>query len=224
MQGTMKLNNYERELKYLINGDLSFDEILRFLDEHDYSVIETKFKKKHETYYDDKDCTYIKRGDVIRSSTHYNTDGTYSHFMYKKNVSEPSKPYVSKYEYGAGEYLSVYDFLTGLDVCPMLEIVPVLYADMIRETCVVQKADYKLLISYDDVKYYKNDVFAREKMLEIEDWTTPYTLLASTSKYDLHLNNINNDILGENGLPVCLTKDSKPYRGIQLLLRMQNGL
>lgn len=100
-----------------------------------------------------------------------------------------------------------------------LLIAPVLHAEMVRDTCVVRDGKYLLLISYDNVRYFKseNSLFVREKMLEIEDWTAPNTAFAVKSKYDLHLCNINNRILSTLGLPVKLIKDSKPYRGLALL-------
>lgn len=220
----MEIKNYERELKYLVSDGISFDMILNFLDNHRYSLVETKLKKKHEIYYDDNNLSFIKKGDVIRSSTHYNSNGTYFHFMYKKNVSIPSKPYVSKYEFGSGRYTSVNEFLAELNINPESKIAPILHAEMTRETCVVEKGDYRLLISYDNVKYYKyeNGMIVWEKMLEIEDWTTPHTTKSSDSKYDAHLCDINKYILGNTGLPVQLIKDSKPYRGIILLSENEN--
>ena len=219
----MELNNYERELKYLISDEISFDSILQFLENHGYSLIERKLKKKHELYYDDSNFSFIKKGDVIRSSIHFNANGTYFHFMYKKNVSQPSKPYVSKYEFGSGQYVSVDDFLIELEIYPAADIFPVLHGEVMRETCVVEKENHRLLISYDNVKYYKHErgVSVWEKMLEIEDWTTPHTLLAADSKYDAHLCDIHKQILDDTGLPVQLTKDSKPYRGMILLTKKE---
>lgn len=215
----MEFNNYERELKYLITDELPFDMILQFISKHGYSLLETKLKRKNEVYYDDEKFSFIKKGDVIRSSTHFNVDGTYFHFMYKKNVSKPTKPYVSKYELGSGQYVSVNDFLAELKISLSSKINPILHAEMTRETCIVEKKGLRLLISYDNVKYFKREssTFVYEKMLEIEDWTTPHTLLAADSKEDAHLCDINKYIQGINGLPVKLIKDSKAYRGLILL-------
>lgn len=216
----MELKNFERELKYLIMGDMeiSFEEIINVFNSHDYSLIETKLKKKYEAYYDDVDFSLIKKGDVIRGSTHFNKDNIYFHFMYKKNVSKSAKPYLSKYEFGSGQFESVKDFISELNLYDIVvQSKPVLYAEMTRETAVFGKDDYKLLISYDDVKYYKDKSTSQvcEKMLEVEDWTTPYTTVAENDDYDAHLLYINELLLDK--LPIQLTKKSKPYRGLLLL-------
>lgn len=216
----MEHKNYERELKYLIKDEeLSFKKILNFFKSHNYMLVETKYKKKHESYYDDLDLSFIKNGDVIRSSTHFNEQTTYSHFMYKKNVSDPLKPYVSKFEFGSGQFETVQFFLTELGVNSVVQPNPILYAQMTRETAVIEKGIDKFLISYDNVLYFKNvnSVRVYEKMLEIEDWNTPNSVINAGSKYDDHLCEINKIILHDNGLPLQLTKHSKPFRGILLL-------
>lgn len=216
----MEHKNYERELKYLIKKkELSFESILVFFKSHNYMLVETKIKRKHESYYDDLDYTFIKNGDVIRSSKHYNKNGIYSHFMYKKNVSDPLKPYVAKFEYGSGQFEDVKVFLAELEVNADIQPNPVLYAEMTRETAVVEKGSDRFLISYDDVLYYRNSnsVKANEKMLEIEDWNTPNSIINAENKYDENLCEINKIIMQDDVLPLQLTKDSKPFRGIILL-------
>ena len=216
----MEHKNYERELKYLIKKkELSFESILVFLKSHNYKPVETKIKKKHESYYDDLDLSFIKNGDVIRSSKHYNEKGTYYHFLYKKNVSDPLKPYVTKFEYGSGQFEDVRVFLAELGVNSAIQPNPVLYAEMTRETAIVEKGADRFLISYDDVLYFRNSnsVKASERMLEIEDWNTPNSVINAESKYDEHLCEINKIIIQDDSLPLQLTKDSKPFRGNLLL-------
>lgn len=215
----MEHQNFERELKYLFREDceLSFNEIVHFFIEHNYNLIESRLKKKNEIYYDDKNLFFINKGDVIRSSTHINEDGKYFHFMYKKNVSDPVKPYVSKYEYGSGKFNTIQEFLSEIGISA--ELKPVLFAEMVRETAIFEKNNRRLLVSYDNVKYFNdiNDINVYEKMLEIEDWTSPNTIANADDKFDSHLCEINRIILGDDGLPLKLTMHSKPLRGIELL-------
>ena len=180
-------------------------------------MLETKRKKKHEVYYDDRLFSIIRNGDVIRASTHFNKDSTYFHFMYKKNVSKMDKPYLSKYEFGSGKFKSVNEFVSALNLSDIAnQLSPVLYADMIRETAIFEMDNYKFLVSFDEVRYYKqNSVQVCEKMLEVEDWTTPYSTVAENDNNDVHLLFINKLLLDE--LPIQLTKNSKPYRGLLLL-------
>ena len=214
----MELSNYERELKYLLkpNSNLTFEKIESMFLKSGYILMETRNKKKHETYYDTSDCAIIKQGDVLRGSTHFNADGTFSHFMYKKNVSNCSRPYVSKYEIGSNQFETVQDFFLSLNLpYNILDLIPVLHAEVIRKTAIFEKNNYKILVSYDNVKYYHNQTYIYEKMLEAEDWTTPYTLEAASSSFDQHLLETNEFLLKE--LPLVLTHDSKPYRGTILL-------
>ena len=216
----MELKNFERELKYLINDGrrLDFKEILDVFYAFGYSMVEFRQKKKNEAYYDDEELSVIKKGNVIRKSTHFNKDGLYFHFMFKKNVSEPVKPYVSKYEFGSDQFKTVQEFITELGICNIeVQPEPVLYVEMTRETAVFEKDGRRLLISYDNVKYYKDmdGIRVREKMLEVEDWTTPYTTIAEKEDFDTHLLLINDVLLDK--LPVQLTRNSKPYRGFLLL-------
>lgn len=216
----MKLKNFERELKYLINDGRGLDlkKLFDVFYASGYSMVESRRKKKTEAYYDDEELSVIKRGNVIRRSTHFNKDGLYFHFMFKKNVSDPVKPYVSKYEFGSDQFKSVQEFITELGFGNIeVQPEPVLYAEMTRETVVFEKDGRRLLISYDNVKYYKDmdGTSAHEIMLEVEDWTTPYTTIAEKEDFDTHLLSINDILL--NKLPIQLTKDSKPYRGFLLL-------
>lgn len=217
----MEHKNYERELKYLIMSDsnLTMSEILLFAKKYSYNLVETRPKKKNEVYYDDEKLSIIRKGDVIRSSNHINPNGTYFHFMYKKNVSDLRKPYVSKYEFGSGQFKTVKEFISRLEIDINIQPNPVLYAEVTRETAIIEKEANRLLISFDDVKYYKrkNTQQIFEKMLEVEDWTNPNTLKNEDSKLDEHLIEINELLLSNNGLPLELTRDSKPYRGIKLL-------
>lgn len=213
--------NYERELKYLLEKDykLSFEKIMDFFVVSGYVILETRLKKKQEEYYDDESFSLIKRGDVMRNSTHINEQDTYYHFMYKKNASDSSKPYVSKYEFGSGQFNTIHEFITELAIDVEVQPAPVLYADMTRETAIVEKERHKLLVSYDDVKYYStiNDKNVCEKMLEIEEWTTPNTLTSTNAINDIHLCEINATILRNNRFLLRLTKHSKPFRGLTLL-------
>lgn len=216
----MKLKNFERELKYLIKEgqELDFKEIADVFYVSGYSMVESRWKKKSEAYYDDDCLSVIKKGDVIRGSTHFNKDGKYFHFMLKKNVSRPQKPYVSKYEFGSDQFKTIQDFIAALGFNEIkVRPEPILYAEMTRETAVFEKDGRRLLISYDNVEYHKdiNGVRVCEKMLEVEDWTTPYTTIAEKEDFDTHLLTIN-DVLASK-LPVQLIKSSKPYRGFLLL-------
>lgn len=216
----MNLKNYERELKYLelSHDNINFEHVLDVFLQNGYEQVEGRNKKKLEAYYDDENFSIIKKGDVIRSSTHYNENGTFTHFMYKKNVSDHDKPYVSKYEYGSDRFASVKEFLSMLgvnDVNILLD--PVLYGIVTRKTAVFEKNHYRLLISYDNTEYScsPGDNTVMEKMLEVEDWTNPYTTTAEKDPQDFHLIEINNLLM--RNLPIALTKYSKPYRGLFLL-------
>ena len=215
----IEFKNFERELKYLLTGasKLSLDQVLHFLGRHGYQVVETVAKEKHETYYDDAEFTLIRRGDVMRGSKHITEQ--FSGFMYKKNVSDPDKPYVSKLELGvSGQHKTVQEFVAelGLDIQVLAD--PVLYAVMLRDVAIVEKNLDRLYISYDKVDYYK-DLGAgkvHEEMLEIEDWNRPNTTDVDYS-YDAYLCEVNRVLLSGE-LPVKLTRDTKPYRGYKILI------
>ena len=217
-----EFQNYERELKYLLTeGKLSLEEILDFLKKHGYELEETKQKEKHEAYHDDKKLTLINRGDVLRSSKHV-TDG-FSAFMFKQNVSDTNKPYVSKLELGTGQYKtrfnSLEEYVAALGLDLDIQSDPVLYARLMRDTAVVARSELdRLLISLDNVDYFKTPdaPITHEKMLEIEDWVNPNTVDVNYDN-DAHLCGVNELLLG-GGLPIRLTKHTKPYRGCKVLM------
>ncbi|MCD8022049.1 MAG: hypothetical protein LUF30_03415, partial [Lachnospiraceae bacterium] len=142
----MEHQNFERELKYLKTQEgMSLEDVLHVFYKHGYVLIETREKKKNESYYDDNELSFLKKGDVIRSSKHFNADGTYFHFMYKKNVSNPEKPYVSKYELGSGAYQTIREFILAMNIQEEILTEPFLYADMTRETAIIEKNNERLL-------------------------------------------------------------------------------
>lgn len=214
--------NYERELKYLLTGasKLSLDQVLRFLNGHGYKVVEIVAKEKHEAYYDDTKFTLIKKGEVMRGSKHIHvTEEQFSGFVYKKNMNDPNKPYVSKLELGeSGRHKTVEEFIAelGLDIKVLAD--PVLYAVMLRDVAIVEKNLDRLYISYDKTDYFRNIGSKKvyEEMLEIEDWNKPNTTDGDYN-YDAHLLEVNKVVL--NGeLPIKLTKDTKPYRAYKILI------
>lgn len=216
----MEFENYERELKYLLidNEKCSPKQVIEFLNKHGYSLIESFTKEKHETYYDDSKLTILNRGDVMRGSNMVTEQ--FKGFLYKKNMCNPDKPYVSKLELGTklrGQYRDVNDFIRELNVGVEGELKPILYANMIREVSIVDKNGDRLYISYDKVKYFEKDESnsVYEEMLEIEDWKNPNTTEVDYD-YDKHLIEVNKLVL--NGeLPLELTKDSKYFRGYSIL-------
>lgn len=216
----MEFENYERELKYLIkkNDKCSPKQVLNFLYQHGYKLVESFTKEKHETYYDDSELTILNRGDVMRGSNMVTEQ--FNGFLYKKNMCDPDKPYVSKLELGTklrGQYKDVNDFVKELDVKIEKKLKPILYANMIREVSIIEKNSDRLYISYDKVKYFEKDESESiyEEMLEIEDWKNPNTTDVDYD-YDVHLLEVNQLIINSD-LPIKLTKDSKYYRGYILL-------
>lgn len=214
----MEFENYERELKYLIKGILSLEEVLKVFYDKGYKLVETRTNEKHETYYDDNNLTVLKRGDVMRGSKHITEQ--FNGFLYKKNMCEDNKPYVSKLELGTklrGQYKDVNDFVKELDVKIEKELKPILYANMIREVSIIEKNSDRLYISYDKVKYFEKDESESiyEEMLEIEDWKNPNTTDVDYN-YDRHLIEVNN-LISNAQLPIELTKDSKYFRGYTVL-------
>ncbi len=215
----MEFENYERELKYLINNgkECTSEQILNFLYQQGYKKIESFIKEKKETYYDDQNLTVLNRGDVMRGSNMVTEK--FHGFLYKKNMCDSNKPYVSKLELGTklrGQYKNVNEFIKELDL-KLKELKPILYANMIREVTIIEKDRDRLYISYDKVKYFKENESESvyEEMLEIEDWKNPNTTNVDY-EYDKHLIEINKLMLASN-LPLSLTKDSKYYRGYILL-------
>lgn len=215
----MEYENYERELKYLLkkNEKSSPKEVVDFFNKHGYKTVETFTKEKNETYYDDDNFTVLKRGDVLRGSNmiteHFNG------FLYKENKCDLNKPYVSKLELGVklrGQYKNASEFIKDLNV-GIEKVKPILYANMIREVNIIEKNDDKLYITYDKVKYFKNNEndSVYEEMLEVEDWKNPNTTDVDYN-YDAHLIEADK-MIRSSDLPWELTKDSKYYRGYILL-------
>lgn len=216
----MEFENYERELKYLLteNEKCSSEQILEFLYQYGYKLIENFTKEKHETYYDDNKLTVLNRGDVMRGSNMVTEQ--FNGFLYKKNKCNPDKPYVSKLELGTklrGQYKNVNDFIKELGIDVKGELTPILYANMVRKVAIVEKNSDRLYISYDKVKYFEKTETSSvyEEMLEIEDWRNPNTTDVDYN-YDAHLIEVN-EILLNSDLPIKLTKDSKYYRGYTIL-------
>lgn len=216
----MEFENYEREIKYLIKKDRksSLDEVLKVFFDHGYSLIETRTNEKHETYYDDINLTVLKRGDVMRGSKHVTEQ--FNGFLYKKNMCDKDKPYVSKLELGTklrGQYKDVNEFIKELNLDIKDGLKPILYAKMIRNVGIVERDSDRLYVTYDKVKYFEKEESAAvyEEMLEIEDWIKPNTTTGDYN-YDSHLIEANKLLLSSE-LPIELTKDSKYFRGYTLL-------
>lgn len=216
----MEFENYERELKYLLVGNEKYSQkqVVDFLCNNGYKLVETFTKEKKETYYDDSDLTILNRGDVMRGSNMVTEQ--FHGFLYKKNMCDSDKPYVSKLELGTklrGQYKDVNEFIKELDVKVNGELTPILYANMIREVSIVDKDGDRLYVTYDKVKYFKDDEAnsVYEEMLEIEDWKNPNTTDVDYD-YDKHLIEVNKLLMNSN-LPIKLTYDSKYYRGYVLL-------
>lgn len=222
----MEHENFERELKYLImdKHSLNPEDVFSFLSLKGYVVVERKLKRKDETYYDDENLTFIKRGDVIRCSKHINNSSVYTHFMFKKNACDPSMPYVSKYEFGSGCFDTIDSFISHLNLFDVANLSPVLGASMVRHITIFEKKMLRIYVTFDDVEYFRESSNLRvsESMLEIEDWTTPNTTENALSRDDSHLLEVNDLLLCSSDFPVYLTKDSKPLRGYLLL--KENGL
>ena len=214
----MEFENYERELKYLIKDKSSLDDVLKVFYDNGYKLIETMTNEKHETYYDDAKLTVLKRGDVMRGSKHVTEQ--FNGFLYKKNMCDDNKPYVSKLELGTklrGQYKDVNEFIKELNIEVKSGLSIKLFANMKREVSIVEKNGDRLYVSYDKVKYFEkeesNSVY--EEMLEIEDWKNPNTTDVDYD-YDRHLIEVNN-LISNAQLPIELTKDSKYFRGYTVL-------
>lgn len=98
--------NLERELKYLVPNQCStlLAEVAGALSSHGFKTTDHAKKLKNEEYFDDASFSYLGRGDVVRLSRHHSESGIYSHFLFKRNVSAPETPYVSKIEIGSGAF------------------------------------------------------------------------------------------------------------------------
>ena len=139
--------------------------------------------------------------------------------MFKKNITHPDKPYVSKIEQGeSGQHKTVEEFIAvlGLDIEVLAD--PVLYAVMLRDVAIVEKNLDRLYISYDKVDYFRNIGTQKfyEEMLEIEDWNHPNGTDGDYN-YDAHLLEVNKIVLNSE-LPIELTKHTKPFRGYKILV------
>ena len=220
MEAHVEYQNYERELKYLLteNGKLTLNSVLNTLNCHDYTLLETITKEKHEIYYDDSALTLLNSGDVIRGSKQMDTQ--YFGFMYKKNVSDPKKPYVSKIEVSSGKYETIECFINALGL--NMQLYPILYAKMMRDTAIIEKYGDRFLITYDKVNYFESpeSPWICEDMIEVEDWSTPNSQDVRID-YDAHLYAINDILL--NKLPITLTKHAKPYRGYVMLNKLNRN-
>ena len=214
----MEHNNYERELKYLVQGGkLPLMKILELFDRHGYRLIKFKQKEKQEVFYDDENLTLLNNHDTLKHSSIFKKKRIKQRFMYKKNISQPDKPYISKLEVGSGKYTSLDEFLAALNLNLPIQHHPFMHAKMTRDTAVIEKSpDDRLLLSLDKVKYFRasgvSSVFDEE--LEVECWTNPNT--NGTRDYDAHLCEAH-DILLASGLPLEHTRQSKHLRGHELL-------
>jgi hypothetical protein len=219
----MEFTNYEREVKYLLTEDnkTSINQIAKYLSNYGYNLIQSIPKEKHETFFDDDELTLTRRGDALKSCDFVSARRTA--FMYKKNVSNPEKPYVSKYELRTDKFNNINSFISQLDLSLKRPLVPIMHMELMRDTVIVEKNNERFLISYDNTYYYNdiNLIGKCEDMIEVEEWTIP-NAVDRDLLYDALLCEIN-DILLNGDLPFMLTKDSKPYRG-QLLLKGKNFL
>lgn len=213
----MEHQDYERELKYLLTkGGLTLEEILAKLVKYGYEVTRTpRNREKNETYYDTGKNEMLNRGDVLRHSEFKftNADGqilTPTAFMYKRQMSNPQEPWVSKMELGSGKYETIEQFLADLpDVKFDTPPQQILTAQMQRYNTEIQKNGEQMHITYDRVRYSKDGKTVTEDMLELED---------EHNRKDGHLHEVN-DILLNSGLPLKLTKHSKYERGYRNLIK-----
>lgn len=215
---SIKFENFERELKYLVlqNCEVTVDSLISFFTENEYRIVKKFTKEKHEIYYDDSSYSLTLSGDVMRGSNYVSEQAI--GLMYKRNVSDINKPYVSKVEMGSTTYKDLNSFSDAFNLDLDSALKPMMTAQMIREVMLIEKASDMLYVSFDKVfyalygsekqKYY-------EEMLEIEDWKNPNTLHVDYS-YDKHLITVN-ELVQHSSLPLTLTKDTKPYRGYVIL-------
>lgn len=215
---SVKFENYERELKYLVLQDceVTVDLLLTFFIEKEYRIVERYTKEKHEVYYDDSSYSLTLSGEVMRGSNYVSEQTT--GLMYKRNVSNISKPYVSKIEMGSTTYKDLNSFSGAFNLNLDSELKPMMTAQMIREVTLIEKDSDMLYVSFDKVFYALYESAKQkcyEEMLEIEDWKKPNTLQVDYS-YDQHLIAVNK-LIQHSSLPLVLTKDTKPYRGYVLL-------
>lgn len=219
---SIKFENFERELKYLVLRDckITVDSLLAFFTGKGYSIVERITKEKHEVYYDDSSYSLTLSGEVMRGSNNVSEQAT--GLMYKRNVSDISKPYVSKDEMGSTTYQNLNSFSDAFNLNLDSTLKPMMTAQMIREVTLIEKDHDMLYVSFDKVFYALYELEGKkyyEEMLEIEDWKNPNTLHVDHS-YDQHLITVN-ELIQHSSLPLMLTKDTKPYRGYILL--KENG-
>jgi len=218
---SIKFENYERELKYLISEGTSatLTSLLNLFIENGYCITDMITKEKREVYYDDSQYSLIKSGEVMRASNYVSELAT--GLMYKRNVSDSLKPYVSKIEMGSTTYKELPDFVKLFNLQLTSQIEPIMKARMTREVAIIEKGNDKLYVSFDKVFYSTlTSAEVYEEMLEIEDWKVPNTMNVD-HEYENHLLEANR-IISDSLLPLVLTKDSKPYRGYILLRK--NGI
>jgi len=194
----------EREIKYLVHGKTSLDEILKALLCDGFEIANPpRVKHKDEIYYDDKNYTILNRGDVLRESNH-RVDNKHIHeFMYKMQNSNAEKPYVEKIEIRAKlNTIDEFKALFGSEI-PQ-DIKPVLRASMERNFATVKKADLLIIITLDKTKYTKGEQSFTELMVEFEDISD----IESDSQFDYI-----DKLVQQSRLPLELTKQSKYERG-----------
>lgn len=215
---SVKFENFERELKYLISErcKITNDALLVFFRENGYKIIEQFTKEKHEIYYDDSSYSLTLNGEVMRGSNYVSEQAT--GLMYKKNVSDTNKPYVSKIEMGSTTYKDLNSFKSAFDLNLDSALKPMMTAKMFREVTLIEKGGDMLYVSFDKVFYALYETKGHEyyeEMLEIEDWKNPNTMQVDHS-YDSHLIAVS-ELIQNSSLPLVLTKDTKPYRGYIIL-------
>jgi len=215
---SVKFENYERELKYILTGDVTAEEVVDLFCGCGFSVVSSRMKEKKEIYYDDADYSLIRSGEVIRASD-YVTEQAMG-FMYKKNISDTTKPYVSKIEMGSTKAQTVAELLSAFDIQINREVTPVMVAAMTRNVTIMEdeKSKNSIYITLDSVVYSlfgKPETEKQEAMLEIEDWNTPNSMNGDTIRDGCLI--MADRVIEKSGLPLQLTKDTKPYRGYLLL-------
>lgn len=216
----MAHHNLERELKYLVPAGSSVDpsEVVAALTRCGFVQTERMTKCKREEYFDDGVLSCLRRGDVLRRTRHVSARGVDVHYMYKRNVTDPTKPYVSKVELGSGNFQSVHDFAAALGMPEERDLDIVLCAVVERENAVVQREGLRLLICVDRVDYHLpgSRTAVSDAMVEIEDWTRPNEYYSEAFD-DAHLLAADDAVLLELGAWLRRTALSKYARGAGLL-------
>lgn len=215
---SVKFENYERELKYLVNGNITIDNIVDLFRNHEYSIVSERTKEKKETYYDTIDYSLIRSGEVIRASDYVTEQA--NGLMYKKNISNPKKPYVSKFEMGSTKAGTIAELLSTFNIHLKQEVNPVMLASMTRYVTIMKEKNSgnTIYLTLDHVMYAlpgKPETKQYEDMLEIEDWNTPNSMNGDALRDECLIRA--DKIIEESDLPLQLIKDTKPYRGYLLL-------